>query len=206
MEDLENIIRKYLDRGWGSMNKNDFEVWIFNQILQIAEYETLNDYELSVKLQLPQTKVKRLRYEAALKYPKNTNYSEEFRNILKKARCKKESVEFSIESVAVRQYLCNELKKDGRLFDYSFNSEIVRVSCEDYMFLVKRLLFDEETKKECEKKINNEKINEIVPLIVQSIASALGGNVATSVGQLANYGLNKTIEFIKLMKSGKNSK
>lgn len=53
------------------MNKNDFEVYIFNQIITDPNYAGKNDYELSIELAIPQTKVKRLRYESNLKYGRN---------------------------------------------------------------------------------------------------------------------------------------
>lgn len=31
---LEKILNFYVDRGFGSMTKNDFEVWIFHQLLK----------------------------------------------------------------------------------------------------------------------------------------------------------------------------
>ena len=46
----DSFLSMYLQRGWGSMNKNDFEVYIFYCLLQDDEYRNLNDYELSVKL------------------------------------------------------------------------------------------------------------------------------------------------------------
>ena len=50
------------------MNKNDFEVAIFDEIMKDDEYKDLSDFKLSVKLRVPESKIKRLRYEANLKY------------------------------------------------------------------------------------------------------------------------------------------
>ena len=57
------------------MNKNDFEVYIFNQIITDPNYAGKNDYELSTELAIPQAKVKRLRYESNLKYGRNKGFS-----------------------------------------------------------------------------------------------------------------------------------
>ena len=77
------FIQKYLQRGFGSMNKNDFEVFIFNEIITDTNYAGMNDYGLSVTLAIPQSKVKRLRYEANLKYGQNNAeaYSQRFREL-----------------------------------------------------------------------------------------------------------------------------
>lgn len=31
---MNELIKKYIERGFGSMNKNDFEVAVFNELLQ----------------------------------------------------------------------------------------------------------------------------------------------------------------------------
>lgn len=67
MDDLKTVINKYLTRGFGSMNKNEFEVWIFHYLLS-NRFINENNYDISIQLRIPETKVKRLRYEAELKY------------------------------------------------------------------------------------------------------------------------------------------
>ena len=63
---LRDAIDAYLNRGFGSMNKNDFEVFIFNELLRNPLYGKYMDYDFSVMLRIPESKVKRLRYEANL--------------------------------------------------------------------------------------------------------------------------------------------
>ena len=67
---MKKFIQDYLQRGWGSMNKNDFEVWIFYQLLQNDDYslKEASDYQIAIALRIPESKVKRLRYESMLKY------------------------------------------------------------------------------------------------------------------------------------------
>lgn len=67
---MNELIKKYLERGFGSMNKNDFEVAIFNEWM-IHEGRGKSNYEISLALRIPETKVKRLKYEAELKYGDN---------------------------------------------------------------------------------------------------------------------------------------
>lgn len=66
---LNEVISKYIEKGFGSMNKNDFEVWIFHYLLE-HELQGKKNYEISIGLKIPKSKVKRLRYEAELKYSK----------------------------------------------------------------------------------------------------------------------------------------
>ena len=67
---MNELIKKYIDQGFGSMNKNDFEVAIFNEWMK-AEGQDKSNYEISLALRIPETKVKRLKYEAELKYCDN---------------------------------------------------------------------------------------------------------------------------------------
>ena len=66
----DNIIlflEDYVNHRFGSMNKNDFEVLIFNAILN-SDLEETSNYKLSRILKIPESKVKRLKYEADLVY------------------------------------------------------------------------------------------------------------------------------------------
>ena len=67
----DEFIRTCLER-FGSMNKNDYEVELF-YLLQQSEYGNKSDHALSTMMQIPLTKVRRLRYEANLKHPKDEN-------------------------------------------------------------------------------------------------------------------------------------
>lgn len=131
---LDRFISKYIDRGFGSMNKSDFEVAIFNYLVQNT-YAGLSNYELSLKLRIPESKVKRLRYEASLKYGKN-NKEDNFNQISKllehsQVKNDGQTVKFSIEDIGLRNYLDAEMKSGGRFTDSSFNTEIVSVDADD---------------------------------------------------------------------------
>ncbi len=147
----DSFLNLYLQRGWGCMNKNDFEVYIFYCILQKDEYRDLNDYELSVKLRVPQAKIKRLRYEADLKYlqPEADAYNEQFRELLKIAKPQMKGdryVEFVMENKALYLYIDNLLKKDGRIGDRSFNSEMMVISLDNLTYLLTKTILSEKEK------------------------------------------------------------
>lgn len=140
MNDISSIIDQYLNRGFGSMNKNDFEVWIFNYLLNNRFIDESN-YDISIKLRIPESKVKRLRYEAELKYcdlQNEESYKNALGKILEKSILKKDGnyVQFIIEKIQLRKYLDSILKKDGRFTDSSFNSEIVTIDVDDFEYLV----------------------------------------------------------------------
>lgn len=138
---LSIIIKEYLNRGFGSMNKNDFEVWIFNYLLR-NDLNAQSNYDISVELGIPESKVKRLRYEASLKYgnPKDkTQYNKAFLSLLDNVNLKKGSgniIQFAVEDIQLRKYLDSILKKKGFFSDTSFNTEIVSITIDDLVVLL----------------------------------------------------------------------
>ena len=66
IDTLQDFVEWYCEeKGFGSMNKNDFEVFIFSRLLQIERFKGKSNYDLSILLHIPESKIKRLRYEAA---------------------------------------------------------------------------------------------------------------------------------------------
>lgn len=156
--DLKKFIDRYIERGFGSMNKNDFEVEIFHYLLQTNYFESTKDYEISRQLRIPQSKVKRLKYESELKYPEK-NQDEKVREILDNAHIffDKECLVLSIEDELIRKHLDCEIKKHNSYSDLSFNTELLRLSFEDYIYLVGKFEGEnkvEEMKKKLERWIN----------------------------------------------------
>ena len=149
---VSDAIQAYLNHGFGSMTKNDFEVWIFHQLLQGRLFGKSN-FDISVKLQIPESKVKRLRYEASLKYgnPSDTaQYDEAFKRLLENVKLKKGShnvVQFAVEDLQLRKYLDATLKRKGRFADTSFNTEVVSVTLDELAILLDATCTQEEKKK-----------------------------------------------------------
>lgn len=143
--DINEVITKYLNRGFGSMNKNDFEVWIFGQILKMDNYKGKSNYELSIALRIPESKVKRLRYEAALSNLRNIqgepDYKREIITLLENAKLRNDGkkIIFQVEDVLLKSYISSILKKEGRILDSSFNPELVVINVDDFESLVKEI-------------------------------------------------------------------
>lgn len=178
MNTLEDAIHAYIERGFGSMNKNDFEVFIFHKMLDGSLKNNLNlsgksNYEISLTLKIPETKVKRLRYEADLRY--KSSLEEESRVAFWEAmklvhfRNDGEKLYFVMENVSVRKYLYFKLKQNGRFSDSSFNSEIVVLSKDDFIFLIENNLTTEE-KEQMLKQITSKKtISEILKSVLNTL-------------------------------------
>lgn len=137
--DIENVLEQYLNRGFGSMNKNDFEVWIFSQLIQ-GRLRGMSNYDISIFLKIPETKVKRLKYEASLKYLDQDEEAKKDRlaQCIEKVHFKKDgnSIQFVVEDIFLRKFLDALLKRQNRFSDSSFNSEIVTLSNEDFGVLL----------------------------------------------------------------------
>lgn len=162
---LQEFISEYLERGFGSMNKNDFEVWIFHYLMKHQLQEKTN-YEVSLFLKIPETKVKRLRYEAELKYNDGDSLENYYKvcALLKTVHFKKggHCIQFTIEDLYLRKYLDSTLKSGGRFSDSSFNSEIVSMDYEDLEYFL-GIVPEEKLKlqdllNDARKKLKNEKL------------------------------------------------
>ena len=139
-ESLKHAIETYLERGFGSMNKNDFEVFIFNHLLN-TDFKDKSDNAISRELRIPESKVKRLRYEAALKYQPydEKDYKQRFYSILENCSFKKtdsKKIQFSIKDKSLRLFLEDMLYTLGTFPDSSFNSDIVTLTANDFILLL----------------------------------------------------------------------
>ena len=130
---------------FGSLNKNDYEVALFHLLLMNG-YADKSDHFMSKMLQIPESKVKRLRYESYLVYPKtDKELKEEFYALLKGRSYKMTNdnkIQFVVNDKMLRLYLNDKLDEVGSFSDSSFNSNIVTISPMDMMIL----LFDFEKK------------------------------------------------------------
>lgn len=196
------------NRGFGSMNKNDIEVMLFDIYRQIFDKEgQRSNYQWSTDLRIPETKIRRLAYEANLVYhPDNTKeLIQQFFGILSnnitKFSTDKKKIQFVIENKSLRTMLSADLKSLGYFADTSFNSEIVSVELEAFGALLMKYYpegFKEEMLKECRNKLQLDKdstldytkimqvfleglangTGEIIPHIIKDIAVAYNSPVA----------------------------
>ncbi len=199
---FDEFVDYYLSRGFGSMNKNDFEVLLFNQ-LRYTELCGKSNYEISVFLKIPETKVKRLRYEADLKYgnygnqTKEEYYKERFDIIAKNAKVKNKgkNILFAIEDVAFRKYIESLLKKGNLFSDSSFNSEIINLYVEDYLYLLREFYGESEVEK-LKKDIKKKAQDEETP-----VKDLLSKFLDIAVENLAGHAIDLTLSGIKLLLS-----
>lgn len=137
--EFKTFLSQYLERGFGSMNKGDFEVWIFHYLMN-HDLKGMSNYAISIKLRIPETRVKNLRYMAELKYSAADSLANYHRvcELLTHVHFKKggQQIQFAIEDLYLRKYLDSTLKSGGRFSDSSFNSEIVSMDIDDLEFFL----------------------------------------------------------------------
>lgn len=149
---MKKIIESYLERGFGSMNKNDFEVYIFSWLIQNhSDYKDASDNEISRKLKIPESKIKRLRYEAELRYGNNDTdvLWQKLRNYLSIVNYRKTEdnvLRFSIPDKQVRLFLKDQLQAGNRFCDSSFSENIVVISIDDLLYLLDNGVVSKEEK------------------------------------------------------------
>lgn len=144
---LDDILSAYIERGFGSMTKNDFEVWIFHRLLSGRLYGKTNR-EISIELRIPDAKVKRLRYEADLKWGNpsdDSSYHDALVNVIKKAKLVKNRTQILlvIEDTALLKYLDAKMKSANIAWDKSFNTENIYIDFTQYDTFCKKVLTQE---------------------------------------------------------------
>ena len=193
------FIQVYLNRGFGSMTKNDFEVMIFAELIQTS-LRGMSDYQISCDLRIPESKVKRLRYEASLKYNilSEDDYRLMFKEIAQNAIIKDEKIILSIEDISLRKFINFKLKKNGKFSDTSFNSEIVVIRSKDFAELLKELYYTQRELKQINDKID--KINESLSKKItfkDVISVFINASVAHLGERLIDIGADSILKFIQ---------
>lgn len=152
-ETVKDVVRiflaDYLNRGFGVMSKKEIEVALFHQFLEHSQLKHASNFELSQIFKLSQTRVKSLRYECSLKYPPANADEWLKRGIEKALKCvqiaksgKEFNVQIVIEDTMLRNTIQAHLIEQGEIADYSFNSEIVRMSQRAFAGLIKNYYGD----------------------------------------------------------------
>ena len=176
------------------MNKNDFEVAIFNEILKEQAYATYSDFDFSRELKIPETKVKRLRYEAELKYGK-PNYRRKFWEIILKMKLPENSdiVQLLIPDKSLREYVNDIMRKSNVITDGSFNSDILKIKLGDLCELIEEMFTEDEKRQLLEilrnveaaevdaHRNDNHKLKDYVSDFLTGVASSVVGSLIMSM-------------------------
>lgn len=172
----------YLDRGFGTMNKNDFEVLFFYLLQTYGDLKGKSNFSLAKELEVSEAKIKRLSYEADLKYKKESDEDlrERFLALLGKAKLQKDGsgIRFVVEDKYLRSSIYEDLKSDGSFLDYSFNSEIVTIQKDALIRLLDKYYSEEQKESICKeyrrvKKIVKKDESTVFPVVMKSLFDAV---------------------------------
>lgn len=146
----KEFLENYLKFGLGSMPKSDIDALV---IFLLDKYGFSGSGAMSIhgnqtvseRLKIPVSKVKRLRYEAALKFGGRVEDQARGRLLAALANATiepgGEKICLIIEDSLAKNWLQGQLKIYQHIFDHSFNSEIIKVSA-DGLFQVLESIFD----------------------------------------------------------------
>jgi hypothetical protein len=199
MSDFENdFLDNYLKFGLGSMPKSDVDALVMHLLdkygkdgsLPLANY---SNQTVSERLKSPVNKVKKLRYDAALKFGGRIEDQAIGRLLaaLSKATLESdgEKICLIIEDSLAKNWLQGQLKNNQHIFDHSFNTEIVRVSAAG-LFDVLESVFDkseihkfkagyEQAKKKTDAEARIKAFKKVAAKFAEGAAKAAGGGVIT---------------------------
>lgn len=143
------FLNRYLQLGLGSMPKADVDALVMHLLDQhgldgSGPLARLNNQTVSERLKTPVAKVKKLRYEAALKFGGRVEDQAAGRLLAALAHASLEpqgdKICLIIEDTLAKNWLQGQLKIYQHIFDHPFSTEIIRVSA-DGLFQVLESLF-----------------------------------------------------------------
>jgi hypothetical protein len=146
----QEFLENYLKFGLGSMPKSDIDALVMHLLDRYGENNSgpLANYSnqtVSERLKTPVNKIKKLRYDAALKFGGRIEDQAMGRLLASLANATLESdgkkICLIIEDSLAKNWLQGQLKNNQIIFDHSFNTEIVKVSTEG-LFIVLDSLFN----------------------------------------------------------------
>lgn len=119
---------------------------------QGRRYSTLSNADASQILRAPLSRIKKLRYEAALKYAENSELEAQKRFLTGLANASLEvsearenaKIHLIIEDTLAKNWIQGKLKQSKKYYDGTFNTEVVKIKPEDF-FEVLEVLFDDES-------------------------------------------------------------
>ena len=130
----------YTTPAFGARSKSEIDLKVF-ELLGKCGWIDDDYYNVSRKLKITPTRAKNLILNAKLRAESQLNTEEMYNHFLDKIKelgyktdSKNNSIIiFSLPDMLLREYLKFKLRSVGKIWDSSFNSELVRVSVDDFL-------------------------------------------------------------------------
>mgnify|MGYP005842390213 CR=1 FL=1 len=160
------FLRTALKNGFDSMKKRDLDVLLFHCLVEHGNLKRRSNNELSLLLQIPESRVASLKREERLRFGNVNNewVRDETLRLLQRSKLKPDSgsIKFSVEDPLLKDCLNAKLKELGRFGDSSFNSEIMSIDVYAFGELIEALLGD--AAEEVRRNVEDEAQRDEVPL------------------------------------------
>ena len=130
---------------FGSFAKSDYETLMFSIYLDMLE-KPARDYEISVELGIPESKVRSLRTRAQLLYPRELLWSEELKSAIAKGSYNPSDCTLTvmIEDPSAQSYIRNQIESQQGIVMMSFNPKHLTLPIESYILLAAQMNVDKE--------------------------------------------------------------
>ncbi len=147
---------KFIDKisypSLGALTKKEIEVLLFvvlkeHEILDLDSKDPI--YDLIKKLRVSRTKARNLLYEISLRQKDDKELEKELYGLLESTLVLKDNnwILLEVSDPYLRDYIKKILKENSFISDYSFSSEVLRISHKAYVYLLFRNLKEEESEK-----------------------------------------------------------
>ena len=154
---FNKIEEHYFARNFGSMTKSDFETLLFSEYVEhcIKNKLPFDDYSLSKKLGITQSRIRTLKERKELKYPyKDFQWQAAFAEAVKNAKLDPNDhyVKMIIQDVNVMNEVRNFVENNGWYDECSLNKKLLRIPLDCFVEIFYNSdvfgdVFSEETKK-----------------------------------------------------------
>ena len=156
---VDDFLKHYLKNGIGSMSKSDIDALVMYLLDSYSKDQLplsqMSNQAVSERLRASVTKIKKLRYDAGLKYAANSEIEARKRFCLclnnASFNLKDQKIHLIIEDHLAKNWIQGQLKEYGIIYDGSFNSEIININPDEFFQVLKILIKDKSVEKFKEK-------------------------------------------------------
>ena len=136
----DDFIKIYLQNGFGIMNKSELEILIFHLLRRDDFCNQKSIFGISRELHIPEAKVRKLIYEADLRYGdiSDAYVKKEFFACLSKAHFQTtgNKIEFPLDDKLVRSAIDDKLRSMGYFSDTSHNRDVFSIHIDAFVVLI----------------------------------------------------------------------
>ena len=136
----DDFINVYLQNGFGMMNKSELEILIFHLLRNDDFCNQKSIFGISRVLHIPESKVRKLIYEADLRYGdiSDSYVRDEFFACLNNAHFQtiNNKIEFPLDDKLVRSAIDDKLRSMGYFSDTSHNRDVFSIHIDAFIALI----------------------------------------------------------------------